>query len=621
MNSQDQEYQQPNLKQNQRILEKVVAAVAHPAYRDIFGTLGSLCRRISEIKFNQHSAIYIPTGVEDEMLRGVTGCETAFMTEAPSQIVIFNNMMNKLSIEGVFYALSHELAHFAFLHGSRRGNRDPVLWNIYGDKQINQMLSDVVMPAIYEKIHSKDGDSSSFVSLLKHDARVLFKSEGDYIPFIGYTPDTREWFTRYVDEPEEGLYEIGRQEGFSKSIQEHLQKKAQNSGPIQEGQTGSNGGQGGGQKENTECLEDLDGLDEEQSASQKEQDNLAPSNGSGKLNYKYEESSAGDVDNHIQDGLEIRRKLEQEYGEAGKNLADKMGLPNNKQENIRAKERTRVMLQRSQEEARSSNSKVDGFITEAFKRDKESRAQMQFLIMAERAMQKAVRSAEWERTDEMDGLSRLTRFAEVQQHMGIKGQMLIYKEERARPDIRILCIADTSGSVMAEEIVKNYLNEMRDLILRYDCEIVLVGADTSSRGEKIIIHKEDLDRLDEEGVPLSGGGGTDMLEPLAYELATADKRYDMAMVLSDGGADAFTREQLHTAMEAHYDIEKYPNGHTPRNKPYICMLNTRPMYDASYREKFSTFSNNEFSMFVLNQGEPQQRVSVHLSDTGNDYGI
>ena len=483
------------------------------------------------------------------------------------------------------------------------------------------MLSAVVMPAIYDKIHAKDGAASSFVSLLKHDARVLFKTEDDYIPFIGYTPDTREWFTRYADEPEEGLYEIGRQEGFSKNIQEHLQEKAQNNGQSQNSESGSGHGQGAGQRGGTGGLEDLDSVEEEKAGGVERQFGQTEYGETGNLDYKYEDSNAGDVDNHIQDGLDIRRKLEKEFGEDGKNLADKMGLPRNKQENIRAKERTRVMLQRSQEEARSSNSKVDGFITEAFKRDKESRAQMQFLIMAERAMQKAIRSAEWERTDEMDGLSRLTRFAEVQQHMGIQGQMLIYEEERARPDIRILCIADTSGSVMGEEIVKNYLNEMRDLILRYDCEIVLVGADTSSRGEKIIIRKEDLDRLDNEGVPLSGGGGTDMLEPLAYELATADKRYDMAMVLSDGGADAFTREELHAAMEAHYDAEKHPNGHTPRNKPYICMLNTRPMYDSNYREKFGTFSNNEFSMFVLNQGEPQQRVSVHLSDTGNSYGI
>ena len=615
------EYYQPNLKRNQRVLEKVVAAVSHPAYRDIFGTLGSLCRRISEITFNQHSAIYVPEGKEDEMLRSVTGCETAFMTEAPSQIVVFNNMMNKLSIEGVFYVLSHELSHFAFLHSSRRGNRDPVLWNIYGDKQINQMLSNVIMPAIYSKIHKNIPSHTRFCDVLKHDARVLFKTEQDYVPFIGYTPDTREWFTRYADEPEEGLYEIGRQEGYSKTIQEQLEHniKIQQDGSGNQSQSNKGNGhqQGGG--EAGESLENLDDLDDENNGNKGASNDAAQSGNAG-TNYEYEKSSAADVDNHIQDGLDIRKKLEKEFGEEGKELADKMGLPRTKQEDIRAKERTRVMMQRAQEEARSFNSPVDSFITEAFKRDKESRAQMQFLIMAERAMQKTIRSADWERTEEMDELSRLTRFAEVQQSMGIHGQMLIYEEERVRPEIRILCIADTSGSVMEEEIVKNYLNEMRELIIRYDCEIVLVGADTSSKGEKIVIRKEDLDRLDNEGVPLSGGGGTDMLEPLAFELATAEKRYDMAMVLSDGGAEAFTRDELHATMLKHFDAEKYPNGHTPRNKPYICMLNTRPMYDSTYCEKFGTFSNNEFSMFVLNQSE-RQRVSVHLSDTSNDFGI
>lgn len=47
-----------------------------------------------------------------------------------------------LSEEERVFVLAHETLHVVFLHMSRRGNRDPRLWNVAGDFVINQLLHD-----------------------------------------------------------------------------------------------------------------------------------------------------------------------------------------------------------------------------------------------------------------------------------------------------------------------------------------------------------------------------------------------------------------------------------------------------------------------------------------------
>ena len=581
------------IETNKKVLEQAVKVIAHLKYRNIFGTMGVMCRILSGISFNGHRAIYIPEGKEAEMLSGVTGVTTAFMTEAPPQIVIFNEMMDKLSVEGVFFVVAHELAHFAFLHTSRRHGRDPVLWNIYGDKQINQILSKDILPAISEKI--RGGGKRG--SLNMNRGRDLFRGPDDYIPFVCYTPDTEDWVQKYADESEEAMFEIGRKEDFNKKV---LQKREDNRNSAGSGGPSDSG------------VEDLDNEPSQGSPGSDQETGESKQSGQGG-GKPYEEYSAADVDNHMQDALDMRKKLEEKYGTEGKNLADKMGLPKDQAEQKRQQERSRVMLERAREEAKSSGARVDKYITESFTRDKEARAQTQFRVKAENAVKKALRGGTWERSDELTDLSKLSRIGEVQEFMGLTGQIFVWEEEKRDPHINLLTIVDTSGSVMKEEIQKNYLNEIRNLVVNLGCQMTVVSADTESRGEKIVLNRDNFKDYEEKGFDLSGGGGTDMLTPLAKELAQAESKYNMAIILSDGGAESFTRKELLLKMEEFTDKRKYPNGHTAGDKPYVCMLNTRPMYDNRWSENFGTFSKEEFEVFTLNTGS-DIRIDVSLGN-------
>ena len=584
-----------NLEQNREILRRVVNNISHPNHREIFGSLGVFCRKLSSIRYGVHeSSIYIPSGAEAEMLASATGCRTAFMTESPPQIVVFNEMMNKLSTLGTFFAVSHELAHFVFLHFNRRQKRDPVLWNIYGDKQINQVLTKTIIPAVHNKM--KKGPTAA-TSLDLNNGYALFRSKDDFVPFVGFTPDTKNWFTSYADTPEEHLYEVMRNEAFSKTVRHDFDKRQ--NGMSGQNSQGSGNGNGSGQS-TSPLMPQPENLD-------------------------YDSSSAADVDNHMQDSVDIRNELENKYGEAGRQLADKMGLPKTKEELEKTRNKVRTMVERSVEEARSSRAAFDGYVSEAFSRDTDSRAQAKFNLTVSNIFKKAKRDSNiWDRTGEPNYISRLSRYGNSHEFLRFKGKIDIPEEEQVSPNLRILTILDTSGSVMQEEITKNYLNEIRNLVLAYDSTLVVVAADTESRGAPLVINRDNIDEYEENGFTLGGGGGTDMLRPLAQELAQAEEPYSMAVVLSDGGDYAFTKEELSERIREFSDRKKYPNGHTPQALPYIAYLNTRPMFDPEANTKFATFPKNSFGLFTLNTGEDvviNATVGANKKNKSNDFNM
>jgi predicted metal-dependent peptidase len=68
-----------------------------------------------------------------------TVAATAFVTEG-GMIVIGQSFLRDLSDTQLCFVLAHEVAHLAFNHFARRGERDPMLWNMATDYTINFMI-------------------------------------------------------------------------------------------------------------------------------------------------------------------------------------------------------------------------------------------------------------------------------------------------------------------------------------------------------------------------------------------------------------------------------------------------------------------------------------------------
>jgi predicted metal-dependent peptidase len=66
-------------------------------------------------------------------------CDTACIDRSGN--IIFNlDFYEKLTDKQFLFLVAHEICHFIFEHGGRRGDRDPMLWNMATDFAINLML-------------------------------------------------------------------------------------------------------------------------------------------------------------------------------------------------------------------------------------------------------------------------------------------------------------------------------------------------------------------------------------------------------------------------------------------------------------------------------------------------
>lgn len=62
-----------------------------------------------------------------------------------------------LTSKNMIFLLAHEAFHYILLHGVRRGHRDPVAWNIAGDKVINDTLIDAKVGEFIDGGVTEDG--------------------------------------------------------------------------------------------------------------------------------------------------------------------------------------------------------------------------------------------------------------------------------------------------------------------------------------------------------------------------------------------------------------------------------------------------------------------------------
>ena len=66
------------------------------------------------------------------------GCGTAWTDH--KRIGFDPKFIESLPLDVVLFVIAHEVAHVMFLHSLRRGERDPILWNIAADHAINLLL-------------------------------------------------------------------------------------------------------------------------------------------------------------------------------------------------------------------------------------------------------------------------------------------------------------------------------------------------------------------------------------------------------------------------------------------------------------------------------------------------
>jgi predicted metal-dependent peptidase len=78
--------------------------------------------------------------LECETLPDGRKCET--MATDMKRVFFSKDFVDKLTTEQVAAVIAHETLHVCFLHGIRRGPRDPLLWNIACDYAINLIVKD-----------------------------------------------------------------------------------------------------------------------------------------------------------------------------------------------------------------------------------------------------------------------------------------------------------------------------------------------------------------------------------------------------------------------------------------------------------------------------------------------
>jgi len=470
-------------------LRKLERAFSQPAAWKFTGTLGSLIATLPRV--GGQSPLRVCEGREEEMMNGL-GYSTAW-TDGVS-ITFTSKFLNNLTDLGLAFVLLHECGHIAFKHMSRRRSRDPHTWNLAGDIKINDTLARMVIP--------------NFLRGKVFDPSLMFVNKKPL--GIGFTKDTEKWFDDFRPYLEEEIHYLLEEEQRRVRMEE-TQKGGQ--GNKQKGK--SSGGPGG------------------------------PGSKSGAAEgFDFDKAQDDAFDDHIESGLDLRRQLEEKYGEEGKAMADGMNLPETEAAQDTVNQAAAKALTTARQLSRNTNKSigghVDNAIEEAIEVDRQAKARYNWAFDITGATQEAMLGHWRENIDQPDELSQWSRIPELGAMMGL-GEIF-------RPDMyrkigtgNILVIMDTSGS-MSQEDIKLSLTELRGMCENNRIRMTFVSADTKSR-DRIILEPEDL--LDfPTSMPIKGRGGTDMLTPVVQEICDAEKPYDVCVLFTDGYFSAYDYETL-----------------------------------------------------------------------------
>lgn len=659
---------------NERLIQKTIKYVCQDAamIRQAFSKEVPFFKSINNIPMNNHTAIYIPDFEESMIWSKLYGANTAFISEEPLRVVIHKELADKLTPLGTVFILSHEAQHFVRGHSDRLMGRNPIIWNIATDLIINYSLLNLQLPEIIRrnliiKNHHesqqavKNGAAPSELAEYKslntqyqkahprefkvsHDD--LFVSDFHF-NFVGNDKRLEDdlAFDLREDEINEKILnatieKIKKENNLDSLDSKVIDELRDNLFIDQDWYNWFKKYQNGARALDEESVyEEISQLylKIEKKVRFLKQHNINIDTESKLLDYNHIGKSHSIYEN-MKSKIDDKEIMEKEFGskqdrikDRFSSFVDEFGMPKNNNEKSKQKENTEQQRKLIREESRkidinNSNNKGSSDIDEIYHRENTIKRKTKFVLQIENMCSKVAKSgARKVKSDRRTQYSTMTKVAEMSEMNGMGIEFREFKKKTISNTPNVLCIIDTSGSVSKEMITKIYLNELYDAVMKYDMEIKCVPADTEAKVDySIILNKGNINHYLENGFNFSGGGGTDMVNPLARELIHAEKDYDFAIVLSDGEYSAFTRSQLTGEMlNALSQLESDKNKksiyrrarskHLPtatadepngkfRNPPII-LLHTNERIFEHNESAFKTFDKNEMSEFLIGQKE------------------
>ena len=519
-------------------VRKIEKAFSQPATWKMTGTLGALLATLPKI--GGQSPVRVISGKEEEMMNKL-GYDTAWTDF--NTITFTSKFLSKLTEVGVAFVMLHELGHIAFKHKSRCRGRQPMLWNIAGDIKINDSLLRFVIPNFLKS--NKD-----------FHAGVLFENNKPL--GIGFTAETKDWLDKFREFTEEESYYLLEEEYRAQRKQEPQNGKGSCGG----------GGSGGG------------------------------SGGCG--GFDFDQAGHDAFDDHIDSSLDLRKKLEDEFGEEGKKLADKMDLAaDEKQQDAKDLAATKAVSgamqasKRSNRNSQQAGSHIDNFIESAIEIDRSAKSKYQWKFVISSAMQDANIGPYMEDVDLADELSEWSRIPELREQMGT-GEVFRADLVRRSCTANLLHVQDTSGS-MSEDDIKYSLIEEKEICTNNRVNLTFVSADTVGR-DRIVFTPDDLMEFP-TSLPIKGGGGTDMLTPVVEEICANEKPYDMILVFTDGYFEFYDYKTLVEAVKARDPLKV-------ANIPPLGFVITTDYYDnPALNAAAATFPAGKCNIFGLKDPE------------------
>ena len=473
-------------------LRKLERAFSQPAAWAYTGTLGSLIATLPRV--GGQSALKVISGREEEMMNQL-GYDTAW-TDGVS-ITFTSKFLDNLTDLGLAFVLLHECGHIGFKHHGRRRSRNPQTWNIAGDIKINDTLARMVIP--------------NFLRGKSFSPSMMFVNQKPL--GIGFTKNTAKWLDDYRPFMEEEIHYLLEEENRRNRLQEN--KKSQGKGQGQ-GQGQGLGGGGGGPGSQSGVAEGFD----------------------------FDQAESDAFDDHVESGLDLRKKLEEQFGEEGTALADSMNLPETEQAQEAVNQAAAKALTTARQLSRTSNKSignhVDNAIEEAIEIDRQAKARYNWAFDITGAVQEAMMGHYRENMDAPDELSQWSMIPELSGEMNI-GQIFRPDMYRKRGIGNILVVQDTSGS-MSQEDIKLSMTELKGMCENNSIRMTFVSADTESR-DRIVFEPEDLLEFP-TSLPIKGRGGTDMLTPVVQEICAAERPYDIIVLFTDGYFYAYDYAKL-----------------------------------------------------------------------------
>ena len=280
-------------------------------------------------------------------------------------ITFTSKLLDNLTDLGLAFVLLHECGHVAFKHMSRRRSRDPYNWNIAGDIKINAPLPRMVIP--------------NFLRNKEFNASMMFvnkKPLGN-----GFTKSTEKWLDDFRPYMEEEIHYLLEEE-MRRRRQEDPKQGQQGQG---KGQQGQGKGQGKGQNQGSG-----QGSPGSPGGSGQGQGGQGSQAGSAK-GFDFGQAQDDAFDDHIESGLDLRKQLEEKYGEEGRELADSMNLPETEAAQEAMDAASARALTTARQLSRSANKSigghVDGAIEEAIEVDRQARERYNWAFEISGALQ------------------------------------------------------------------------------------------------------------------------------------------------------------------------------------------------------------------------------------------